>query len=188
MTTPRDIPRIDNIIRRLFTARDRIPSVRWAIDDMIADQLDAQGSGKGSGISDPTGARAGLIGPLQDRHRRLNEAIRGIEKAVEHFACTAEACLSTPHADHVEQSTAHTCPVMELKRSSGVTETFRPDGSSRSERMVRCGALSAHKIDEHGNPIGYDPDGYCVRHRTEADAAKVQRAEMNLVRAVVNRR
>lgn len=176
MTTPRhnDVARLDNIIRRLFRARDTLPSVRDTIEDYINDALDAQGSGKGSGVSDPTGARAGRIAPIQQRHRWLSEALQGVERAVEHLAVTAERCLSEPRPpgyDGPEASTSHTCPVMVLRRSATPTETRRPDGSSRSEVLVRCGAITAHKLDEHGNPIGYDPDGYCLDHRAEADEA-----------------
>lgn len=171
MSTPQDTTRIDDVIRQLFAARDTLPSVRASIDDMIADALETQGSGRGSGISDPTGARAGRIAPLQQRHRRLSEALQGVERAVEHLARTAEGCLSRPPSEHEQQPDIHTCPVMELKRSVNALETFRPDGSSRSEHLVRCGKVTAHKLDEHGNPIGWDADGYCLDHRAAADAA-----------------
>lgn len=176
----RDIDRIDGVIRRLFNARDTLPSVRATVDDYIADALDLQGGSRGSGISDPTGASAARITKLQERHRRLTEAVGGLEKAVAHLLLTAEGCLSAPprHDDGSGGTDAPTCPVMVLKgsvlvgRDPDSKPTRRPDGSSRSEVLVRCGNLTAHKIDEHGNPIGYDTDGYCADHRAEVVEAK----------------
>ena len=170
MTTKRtDIDRLDGIIRRLFGARDTIPSVRATIDDFIADAMETQGAGKGAGISDPTGARAGRLSPLQQRHRRLTDAVGGVERAVQHLLMTAEGCLSAPRSDQDASggTDAPTCPTMTLRKSMLGTIT----STARSEILVRCGRLTAHKLDEHGNPIGYDPDGLCLEHRREADEA-----------------
>lgn len=222
-----DMDRIDNIIRRLFAARDSVPEVRATIDDHIADALETHG-GRGSGIrpaedddepmigwrcdcgqsfadeqvallhrdgaqharivqtkinhqtagidhSDPTGARAGRISYLQQRHRWMNEALTGVEKAIDHMLRTAERCMAAPRQpgdDGIDYTRVKpdTCPNMVMR-----TLTIHGEHSvKQSERLERCGQITRGKLDEHGNAIGADPDGYCVDCRALADAAMAE--------------
>lgn len=149
---------IDHEIRRLFKARTVVPEVRQDIADRIADAATpGQGQGGGSGISDPTGAALKRITGLQDKDRAILRAIGGLRKAIDHLELECARGLGKHETD---TSSEPRCPVMVLSTTEAAGEV-----------LAKCGELTASKVDERGLPIGWDDDGYCVKHRAEADGA-----------------
>lgn len=161
-----DAHRLNNVAMRAARAADTLPSVRASIDDRIRDTVEGQGKGKGSGISDPTGGQALAIRTDEEHHRALSRAVKGVEDAVEHLRITAERALS-PRRD-AGTDTVLRCPNMVLLTQHVPLR----DGELVDQVLVRCDRLTAHRVDQHGNAIDYDPDGLCDDCRAEADEAK----------------
>jgi hypothetical protein len=158
-----DTRRLTKLIGRLELLTISLPEARKEIDARISDTVNAQGQGSGSGISDSV-ARAGLaIGPDQNHHRALNQALRSAEDAIDHLG--VEARRAQGRLTAIEPDTPLRCPAMVLMTQHVVTSS----GTHPDEALIRCDRLTAHKVDERGNPIDYDRDGYCDTHRAEAN-------------------
>jgi hypothetical protein len=160
-----DTRRLTKLIGRLELLTISLPEARKEIDARIHDTINAQGQGSGSGISDSV-ARAGLaIGADQNHHRALNQALRSAEDAIDHLG--VEARRAQGRLTAIEPDTPLRCPAMVL-----LQQTVHAAGQAlNDEILVRCDHLTAHKVDERGNPIDYDRDGYCDTHRAEANEA-----------------
>lgn len=161
-----DARRIEVVIRRLFNAQHALPSVRTAIDERIQEAVDAQGQGGGSGVSDTVARAADAIRIDSEKHRALTRAVRGVEDSVEHLRVEAERCLGRVKEKELKAPPLR-CPVMVLLHQTVTTQGC----VMRDEVLVRCDHLTAHKVDETGNAIAHDPDGYCETHRAEANEA-----------------
>jgi hypothetical protein len=166
-----DVRRIEAVIRRLFNAQHALPGVRSAIDERIQEAVEAQGQGGGSGVSDTVARAAEAIRADTEQHRRLNRAMRGVEDAVEHLRVESERSLGKLTAAEPEHH--QRCPKPVLLRQTVQTA----DGPMVDEVMRPCNHLTAHKVDENGNAIAHDPDGYCEVHRAEANEA-MRRAQI----------
>jgi hypothetical protein len=166
-----DTRRLTKLIGRLENLTISLPEARKDIDTRIRETVDAQGQGGGSGISD-TVARAGLaIATEQNHHRALNQALRTAEDAIDHLS--VEARRAQGRLTPVEPETPLRCPAMVLLQQT----VHANAGDIPDEVLVRCDHLTAHRVDDRGNPIDYDRDGYCETHRAEANEA-MRRAQI----------
>lgn len=147
-------------IARLNRAWHIVPDIRHNLHDRIEDACQPGTGGTGSGLNRPTEAAAARIEGLQTQDRAILQAIRSIGRAIDHLELECARSLGTNRTD---TSNEPRCPRMTLRVDN---DTAGPRGTV----MVRCGQLTAAKSDQHGNPIGWDPDGYCAQHRAEADA------------------
>jgi hypothetical protein len=151
-------------IARLNRAWQMVPEARAEIRHDLEDACTPGQGGQGSGISRPTEAAAMRIEGLQARDRAILTAVTGIGKAIDHLERTCWQAIRPPDDGPAE---APRCPVMELKITN-------PNAGARGQHMRACGELAASKLDEHGNAIGWDVDGYCLRHRAEADGREAE--------------
>lgn len=170
-----DPKRIRQLIGRLTVLEISLPGARSTIDERIRDCVDAQGQGGGSGISDTVARAAAQITVHQHQHRQLGTALKSVEEAVAHLVNTVAMVNQSQAA--VIADPVRRCPAMELR-----DQTVRvSSGTIADQVLMRCDRLTAHKLDEKGNPIDYDPDDFCDDHRAKANE-EARRSDVELKR------